>query len=107
MARYIDADVLHIQMEDLYEHHIEMHNFSADGAVADCLDLLDNAPTADVVEVKHGEWMELKELFYDEEFHSEYPMKCYKCSECDRVILNKEPYCNCGAKMDERSKQSG
>ena len=38
-------------MEDLYEHHIEMKNFSADGAVADCLDLLDNVPTADVVEV--------------------------------------------------------
>lgn len=51
MARYIDADLLHIQMEDLYEHHIEMKNFSADGAVADCLDLLDNVPTADVVEV--------------------------------------------------------
>lgn len=51
MARYIDADELHIKMEDLYEHHLEMNNFSADGAVADCLDLLDNTPTADVVEV--------------------------------------------------------
>jgi hypothetical protein len=50
MARYIDADVLHIRMEDLYEHHIEMKNFSADAAVADCLDLLDDTPTADVVE---------------------------------------------------------
>lgn len=51
MARYIDADLLHIKMEDLYEHHIEMRNYSADGAVADCLDMLDNTPTADVVEV--------------------------------------------------------
>ena len=56
MARYIDADVLHIKMEDLYEHHIEMKNFSADGAVADCLELLDNTPTADVEEVKYSQW---------------------------------------------------
>lgn len=51
MARYIDADKLYAEMEDLYEHHIEMRNFSADGAVADCLDILDKQPTADVVEV--------------------------------------------------------
>lgn len=59
MARYIDADLLHIKMEDLYEHHIEMRNFSADGAVADCLDMLDNAPTADVVEA--NQWISVKE----------------------------------------------
>ena len=55
MARYIDADLLRDEMEDLYEHHLEMKNFSADDAVSDCLYFLDNAPTADVVEVKQIE----------------------------------------------------
>ena len=48
-----------------------------------------NIPTADVVEVKRGEWIL-------------YKPKHYKCSVCDNkvggVISN---YCNyCGAKMD-------
>jgi hypothetical protein len=99
MPRYIDADVLHIQMEDLYEHHIEMKNFSADGAVADCLDLLDNAPTADVVEVKHGEWI------YNPETLS--LNSGYTCSVCKDPMWHSHDvpqafkYCpNCGARMD-------
>ena len=62
--------------------------------------VLIQAPAEDVVEVIHGEWLEHEEMFYDGEFHSEYPMKVYKCSLCGRVLWSKEPYCNCGAKMD-------
>lgn len=61
---------------------------------------LDKLPTADVEEVKHGEWLEHEVMFYDGDFRSEYPKKGYKCSECGRVMWVKEPYCNCGAKMD-------
>lgn len=94
MARYIDADELHIKMEDLYEHHIEMKNFSADGAVADCLDLLDKQPTADVVEVKHGEW--------ERKIKNGRP-RGLKCSLCGRNIHFHENYCpECGAKMDRQ-----
>ena len=61
------------------------------------LDLLDNAPNADVEEVKHGKWIEkFKDGF------------CYyDCPFCDDgyVVMerdeNKPNYChNCGAKMD-------
>lgn len=79
MARYIDADVLHIQMENLYEHHIEMKNYSADGAVADCLDLLDNSPTADVAEVKHGYWKD--------RYGNKYDNQLYECSVCGEKAL--------------------
>lgn len=69
---------------------------------------LNEAPTADVVEVKHGEWRDR----YDEK----YANRLYECSLCGEVapdgtvydelerplrqqILS--PYCpNCGAKMD-------
>ena len=99
MAKYIDADVLHIKMEDLYEHHIEMRNFSANGAVADCLDLLDETPTADVVEVKHGEWFLLDECSNEGVYCSVCHKKVYKKCYANQKLKSK--YCpNCGAKMD-------
>ena len=59
----------------------------------------DDGNVVEVVEVKRGEWLAHEELFYDGEFHSEYSMKGYKCSECGRVAWHKEPYCHCGADM--------
>ena len=88
MARYIDAD------------KIDFSPLKDDFDRARAVTIVKFAPTADVVEVKHGEWLEHEEMFYDGEFHSEYPMKVYKCSSCGRVELDKEPYCHCGAKMD-------
>lgn len=88
MARYVDVEELLQKLPNDLPYKASVKR------------VLIQAPAADVVEVKHGEWMEHEELYYDGEFHSEYPMKCYKCSECGRVLLNKEPYCNCGARMD-------
>ena len=56
--------------------------------------------TADVEEVKHGEWLEFDEKYYDSEFEAPIYRVRYKCSECGRMEWTKEPYCNCGAKMD-------
>ena len=60
---------------------------------------------ADFVEVKHGEWIETKEWYFDEYAQSEYQRKCYECSICKRTELDKEPYCHCGAKMDGGKKE--
>ncbi len=49
MARYIDADIIREKIEALYDHYLETKNFSADGACSECLELLDDTPTADVV----------------------------------------------------------
>ena len=67
--------------------------------VDECESLLCYLPTADVVEVRHGEW--IFEFALD-------GYNFYKCSECGRqeALLEKEstaeyfPYCHCGAKMD-------
>lgn len=93
--RLIDADLPRGRMESLYEHHLEMCNFSADGAVYDCLEILDEAPTVDAEPVVHGHWID--DGVWD------------VCSVCGRaflkVHLNGNPtfnYCpNCGAKMNE------
>ena len=55
---------------------------------------LDEVPIADVVEVRHGKWIE---------FDPRNKM-AVKCSNCNYAFSRLEPknYCpNCGAKMDE------
>lgn len=60
---------------------------------------IDEAPTIDYAPVVHGEWIE-DELEYPEEV-----IFRYKCSECGRTELVKEPYCHCGARMDGGEKE--
>ena len=52
-------------------------------------------PAADVVQVQHGRWITKQE----KDTFAGY-LYSYECSECGRVEQCKEPYCNCGAKMD-------
>ena len=68
------------------------------------LDIIDKivleVPTADVAEVEHGKWIEIT---VDEEHpNGYYKEKKYLCPYCGRREEEKEPYCNCGVKMDEK-----
>lgn len=54
-----------------------------------------DAPAVDAVEVVNGRWIE--EYVYDPDPHDRLR---YKCSVCGRTKEYREPYCNCGAKMD-------
>ena len=58
---------------------------------------INRIPTADVVEVVHGEWIVSKTEFGWN--CCEYPVE-YKCSVCGRTEKQEEPYCHCGAKME-------
>lgn len=57
--------------------------------------IVSSAPTADVAPVVHGRWV--KEVYRDP-YGADWTK--YHCSLCGRVEIKKEPYCNCGAKMD-------
>lgn len=78
MSRYIDADLI--------EYH---DSFTNDGeymrvAFGDDIDVL---PTADVVEVVHGEWIDKGHYTY--------------CSICNYENPHRYNYCpECGARMD-------
>jgi hypothetical protein len=69
--------------------------------------LLKNAPAADVSEVVHGRWLEEKRqtllpVEYDdagEPILHDYVV--YRCYRCGRTCKQKEPYCHCGAKMED------
>lgn len=52
------------------------------------------APAADVAPVVHARWITRSDKGVISMTHP------YMCSRCWRVEMNKEPYCNCGAKMD-------
>lgn len=51
-------------------------------------------PAADVVPVVHARWITRGDKGIISMTHP------YMCSRCGRVEMDKEPYCNCGAKMD-------
>lgn len=100
MARYIDADKVLLELQ---KFSLDTSNPYGVG-YSDCLtaveDVLNEAPTADVEEVKHGEWIEKEEVYGD---------VYYTCSNCnnDWTTIDGTPqqnfmnYCpNCGAKMD-------
>ena len=90
MARYIDIElVLSDKVSNAYISRLE----------------LEQQPTADVMEAKHGEWLTRKD--YEDNYQT------YACSICDNscvtshneddtVTLYRTKYCpNCGAKMDK------
>lgn len=92
MARYIDADAI---LKEIYHRA----NLSSLGEITtphldwkEVVSIIKEAPTADVVEVKHGHWI------------GQYP-KVPKCSVCSAVDSMKGNYCRyCGAKMDGERK---
>ena len=87
MARYIDADKLIAEYDRV---HI--------GPPGGARKLMEEAPTADVAEVKHGEWKHT-----DEARHWAGLDECSVCTyhTFDRDDLSHLNYCpNCGAKMD-------
>lgn len=102
MARYIDADALkdfpiridHYDQKNGNEHFVY--------GIETVIEYVDHLPTADVVEVRHGRWIE------------HYAFECwhYDCPFCDDGYATKERdntppnYCqNCGAKMDGKERE--
>lgn len=84
MAEYISRDdLLNVINSNVAEKHNER--------CSQLLEAILKAPTADVVEVKRGEWREVNE---------KYPR--YVCTVCNHLFNNKNyNYCPCcGAKMD-------
>ncbi len=60
----------------------------------DAIDMIEDAPAADVAPVVHGRWISF--LGGDHIM----PERYYRCSRCGRVESRRQPYCHCGAKMD-------
>jgi hypothetical protein len=105
--RLIDANAFKIYLEEIRQEMLEENTMSSDFA-AEVIETvqdeyLQNAPTVDAVEVKHGRW--------EKQDWKGVSIKGFMvCSNCNvmipaadnnRYCLLKLNYCpNCGAKMD-------
>ena len=92
MARYIDADKLIDELRvDLARTTVDAFTI---GIVETTITLLREYPTADVAEVKHGEWIGKPLAGYAK----------IRCSVCNTAFVQETgtwAYCpECGAKMD-------
>lgn len=103
---YIEREPLIKILNGLYNHHLTMRNYAADGATFDCISAVIEAPTADVVEVRHGHWIDKSRNInglHDPRFD---------CSVCGHIFWFQGAetfnYCPaCGAKMDGERSENG
>lgn len=96
MPRYIDADAL---LKDICRLCTNFENDMPVCKEKECAYtlLVKTAPTADVMEVKHGHWIEMNS-----------DMGIYRCSQCRETVGGQtgSNFCpNCGAKMVEEEKK--
>lgn len=99
MAEYIKrTDVMKI-CEGYSEHCFNSSDSRGQDIADRILDDVVALPTADVVEVRHGVWLDnIEKGGTVAGITGEFNVG-YKCSLCGRFEMRKEPYCNCGAKM--------
>ena len=85
MSRYIDADKINAKLMDEYHGMISDESMK----IYKIMQMLDNAPTADVQEVRHAQWWDAT------------PPRFYACSYCGGAGHSIYKFCPwCGAKMD-------
>lgn len=96
MPRYIDADKINAELMAEYHGMISDESMK----IYKIMQMLDNAPIADVEEVRHGKWIY--------KGHHEMMGHAFQCSVCERWmftnfpkhVIGEYPYCHCGAKME-------
>lgn len=99
MSRYIDADRLMERYKATCEIVCQYSKKQRDVmcsacGVGSCIEILEDFPTADVAEIKHGRWIRT---------HNPIGQQITVCSVCGKIMQQAYPnYCgNCGASMDE------
>jgi hypothetical protein len=93
MTKYIDLEAILHKVK--WKSHwnglrYEFHKFVY-------VDDIMNIPFEDVAPVIHGKWEPVVESVWNLTMPV---LTGWRCSECGRIEQEKEPYCNCGAKMD-------
>lgn len=92
---YIERGALLNFLNAIYEECRLNNDGATSDLVFDVIRHVEDLPAADVVEVRHGEWVRHKEnCLYN------------KCSICSYEHCREDKYCpNCGAKMDGDRKE--
>ena len=93
MAEYIEREALVSDLEFLARHQDGFRQ----SVILGVIHTIKCVPVVDVAPVRHGRWEAIMEGVWNLPTHV-----CvgWRCSECGREEQHKEPYCNCGARMD-------
>lgn len=98
---YIEKQTL---KEELLSNAVRL-NDTKNMSSEDVLYIIDKQPTADVEEVKHGEWFLLDDCANEGVYCSACHKKVYKKCYANQKLKSK--YCpNCGTKMDGERKKN-
>ena len=85
----------YIERESLLKDVAKIGGFPwSEWETAGVFNVITKQPIADVVPVVHGRWIDRSDKGVISMTHP------YFCNRCGRVEMLKEPYCNCGARMD-------
>ena len=88
--RLIDANALYEKATNAWDDTL------CDVCYSEIINMIDEAPTVEAVEVVHGRWQERRFICMDSEV-----MLGYRCSRCMLTFDAESNFCpNCGAKMD-------
>ena len=101
MSRYIDADKLY-ELIRTNDYRLATINGSIDYGMFTIRikQAIDEIPTADVAEVRHGKWLTCEEQFPDRKLTKKSNLGVF-CNNCHSHADNMTDYCpHCGAKMD-------
>lgn len=104
MAEYIERENAYKLISEQKEKAIGMYSKGRNDGLDIAKSIIhskEQCPTADVVEVKHGEWFLLDECANEGVYCSVCRKKVYRTEYANQKIKSK--FCpNCGAKMTER-----
>lgn len=95
MAEYIEREALKGAFQDIDAGRRDgwTTSLSPEEAADYLAEYLDDIPAADVQEVRHGKWEEIRDAYGQ--------LEGWMCKECGREMKAKVNYCpKCGAKMD-------
>lgn len=101
MAEYIEREKVYNMLNSLGGCGADPDTW-ADGwdkAFDEAIRELDNIPAADVCPMVHGHWVPAANTWTHD--LNEASRRIFRCSVCGRYENTKEPFCNCGAVMDE------
>lgn len=97
MPSYVDVERFKIWLSEKVNEGLVSFS-SAETAAS----LLRYAPAADVATVIHSHWIHTGEYLTNSDGKRLKKLSdLYVCHRCHRVEAVPEPYCNCGAQMDE------
>lgn len=106
MPKYIDVETIPALFNEEFKEtqklieagETQLDNLAEGFTEAD--EVVRSVPPADVQEVRHGKWDEIRD--------SDGYLETWIHRDCGRMSMAKENYCpNCGAKMDLEEKANG